>query len=90
MAQLESNDQSKKTVFLPPTVFGAYQPYFKRYLSVRELRRLHQSPGSPILEAVCISLQEPLAHWIPEDEGVDEYGFYEFIERPDQADLGPG
>lgn len=48
------------------------------YVGASELRRMRQSPGSQLLEAVLAALPEPLALWTAEDIGVDEQGFYEF------------
>lgn len=86
MVQLEPNSHNQKTVF-PTSAFGASQQYFKRYLSARELRRLHQSAGSPVLAAVHDSQESPMG-WIPADPGVDEQGFYEFIEQFDHTAFG--
>jgi hypothetical protein len=89
MVHREPHAQDTNTNSSLPSACGTKQQYYKRYLSVRELRGLHQSPGSRSLAAVLDSLQTSLTHWIPEDLGVDEQGFYEFIERPDQAGLDP-
>lgn len=86
MVQLEPNHHNQITAF-PTSAFGTSQQYFKRYLSARELRRLHQSPGSPVLAAVHDSQGPPMG-WIPADSGVDEQGFYEFIEQCDHTTFG--
>lgn len=53
----------------------------RRYLSIWEVRRLHQSPGSPILTELLAALHEPFEFWISEDLGVDEDGLYEVLEQ---------
>jgi hypothetical protein len=60
----------------------------KRYLSASELRRLRQSPGSPLLTEVLLALGEPLTCWTVDDPGVDEQGYYELLDPSDQRTPG--
>lgn len=53
----------------------------RRYLSVSEVRRLHQSPGSPVLTEMLAAMQKSFVSWVSEDLGVDEDGFYEVLEQ---------